>query len=345
MTSKSSRNFILTLNEKTLEHYNNVLNYLTRLKGMRYILVTEHFGQENKHYHCYVQYDSSKRLSMEKLHGAHLEKCYGSAQSNIDYCRALDDKHKKLGVTAKDIYEEGEPRFHGGILMPVKNALLINDKQDLPELRMYHLWRSVKNSQESDPINIRDWRKDITVYWIQGPSGIGKTEKAKQIVLDNEEKYGSDIEEVKFVNNFWLNAKGKAPIAIYDDFRDSHMKPSEFINFIDYNTHNLNVKGGHIKNKYNLIIITSIQRLSEIYSKVSEEPRKQWERRIEVIDMYPQKILTTSNGQLNSRDYVEDNECYYCDQNIDCKCKCIENNKKCNEKQCNLDKFSIEYII
>lgn len=311
------------------------------LKGMRYILVTEHYGQENKHYHCFVQYETSKRLSIEKLCGAHVEKCYGSAQSNIDYCRALDKKHKKLGVTAKDIFESGEPKFHGGILMPVRIAMEIQDKDDLPELRMYNLWKAVKNSQETDPIDVDDWKKDVKVYWIQGPSGIGKSLKAADIIRENKDIYGSKLEEVKYVNNFWLNAKGKCPVAVYDDFRDSHMKPSEFINFIDYNIHNLNIKGGHIKNKYNLIIITSVQRLSEIYSNVKEEPRKQWERRIEVINMYPDKILSMSNGQLDSRDYEKDNECYYCDNNIDCKCKCIENNTKCIEKQCNLDKSNL----
>ena len=52
---------------------------------------------------------------------------------------------------------------------------------------------------------------------------------------------------------------GDSPIALYDDFRDSHMKPSEFINFIDYNVHGLNIKNGEIQNNYKYIIITSVQ--------------------------------------------------------------------------------------
>ena len=72
-----------------------------------------------------------------------------------------------------------------------------------------------------------------------------------------------------------------------DDFRDSHMKPSEFINFIDYNIHNLNVKGGSVRNLYSTIIITSVQRLDCIYlNMANDEPRQQWERRIKVIDLY-----------------------------------------------------------
>ena len=54
--SKSSRNFILTLNEATLEFYSEIYHYLTTLTGLVYILVTEHIGDnvENKHYHIYV---------------------------------------------------------------------------------------------------------------------------------------------------------------------------------------------------------------------------------------------------------------------------------------------------
>lgn len=73
-----------------------------------------------------------------------------------------------------------------------------------------------------------------------------------------EEKGVEEFEEVKFNGQFWMGVSEGTGCAVYDDFRASHMKPSEFINFIDYNVHNLNVKGGQIKNKYNLIIITSV---------------------------------------------------------------------------------------
>lgn len=63
---------------------------------------------------------------------------------------------------------------------------------------------------------------------------------------------------VKFENGFW-NGIGNSKCCIYDDFRDSHMKPSEFINFIDYNKHQLNVKGSYKLNNYEFIIITSVQ--------------------------------------------------------------------------------------
>ena len=60
-----------------------------------------------------------------------------------------------------------------------------------------------------------------------------------------------------------------------------------FIKFIDYNKHPLNIKGGSIINNYELIIITSVQNPELIYMNVGDEPRKQWLRRMEIIDMRP----------------------------------------------------------
>ena len=133
-------------------------------------------------------------------------------------------------------------------------------------------------------IDIEDWGKSVKVYWIQGESGVGKTNMAKQIVRDNKHIFGSKFNRVKYENGFWSGI-GSAKIAIYDDFRDGHMKPSEFINFIDYNKHYMNIKGGSVLNNYELIIITTVQKLERIYGNVDGEPRQQWTRRINIIDM------------------------------------------------------------
>ena len=106
----------------------------------------------------------------------------------------------------------------------------------------------------------------------------------------DDEKYGSKINMVKYENGFWLGV-GSAKVALYDDFRDSHLKASEFINFIDYNKHLMNIKGGSKMNDYNLIIITSVQPLHELYKNMSDEPKKQWIRRINNIELNDYNIV------------------------------------------------------
>lgn len=284
---KKEKAFILTLNEKTLIHYEEIKNYILNLKSNNYYLCCEHIGQENKHYHIYCQFTNAIKLSIKKLYGAHIERALGSPKQNIMYLKCEDEKHKKLGITSKLIDEQGEIKLKGGF-HTVKEIKEMNEEEfeELPAM-YYNVATKIKQEKEFD-IDIDDWKKEVEVVWIQGPSGIGKTEKAKKIVRKNKELIGTKVNIVKFENNFWLGI-GNAKVAIYDDFRDSHMKPSEFINFIDYNKHYFNTKGGMKINKYELIIITTVQDLKKIYKNVSGEPREQWERRIKIIDMFPKK--------------------------------------------------------
>lgn len=355
--SKNSRNFILTVNEKSLKHYDEIYKYLTSLAHFNYILVTEHFGQENKHYHIYVQYNRTKQLCIEKLFGSHLEKCFGSAQQNSDYCKALDDKHKKLGVTATVIVEEGEMTKKGGN-WTIKRLRECDDEDEIPA----HLFRIKRQLVQEDvvDIDIDDVYKNIKVYWIQGPSGVGKTNKAKEIIKNNVDKFGNHFNMISFDGSFY-HGVGKAKAAIYDDFRDSHMKPSEFIHLIDYNKHFLNVKGSSKLNDYELLIFTSIQNLSDIYKRVDyEEPRKQWERRIEVIDMNPPEAVNiggkqiaykTNFNQLEEYEVTKDWEskykskgkepangkCINCNLNFSIDCLC----KECLNESCKPCKYCL----
>lgn len=279
----SSRNFILTLNPASLEYYADIVEYLKSLSGLLYILVTEHFGQAQQHYHIYVQYVHSKRLSMNRLHGAHIERCFGSAQANIRYCKAEDNKHRDAGVTAAVILEEGEPVMKGGNFS-VGLLKEMEEPDEIPAM-LYNTWKKIKADHRV--VRARDYRKNVKVYWIQGPSGVGKTNKAIELAEDFESVHDCGTDFIKYCNGFYLGCTRTARVAIYDDFRDSHMKPSEFINLIDYNKHWMNIKGDSMLNEYLLVIITSVQKFSKIYRNVDDEPRYQWERRVEVVDMFP----------------------------------------------------------
>lgn len=229
----------------------------------------------HEHIHCYVHYNQSKQLSIKKLNGAHVEICRGSPKQNIEYI-------KKDGNV---ILEEGEVPKQGNrtckeLLEMTKDEL---NNCDVSTLKEYNI--AFKANENYNKIHTKtkvlDWYKPVRVYWIQGPSGIGKSRRAVEIMCDN----GIDeFDEVKHKGEFWHGTSGEG-CCVYDDFRDSHMKASEFINFIDYNVHNLNIKGGSVRNKYTLIIITTVQDIDSIYANLDDEPRQQWLRRIEIIRM------------------------------------------------------------
>lgn len=266
-----ARRFQLTLNE--VEKYPILFEYLTSLNTLKYLLSCEEEAPTtgHKHIHIFVAFSNLIRLSIKKCCGAHIEKCLGSVQQNIDYI-------KKDG---KILDEVGEvPRERGGS-HTVSQLASIENPDDI-EWREYNTWKKIRDEKAND-IKITDWYKpDIKVTYIWGDSGVGKSKYARDKCIEE----GIDtVNVVKHSGDFWIGV-GNAKCAIYDDFRPSDMKPSEFINFIDYNKHTLNIKGGSKQNEYTRIFITSVIDPQYMYSgMISDEPRKQWMRRMEIIHL------------------------------------------------------------
>jgi len=294
--SYKARAFQLTIfDEKETGIYDKVVDYLQGLKLCDYGLSCWEIcpTTKRKHWHIYAHFKNSVGLSAKKCFNSHLELVRGSVDDNIHYIKKTG-RHKDAWNddpnNHQNLIEWGTiPNERGGGLTAA--ALIEMTTREViefdPRCHQAHLKAKELLMNPSD-IDIDDWKKEVKIYYIQGPSGIGKTEKAKEIVRERYPPGARFINILKFDNNFWSGVD-TAKAALYDDWRSSHMKASEFINFIDYNKHNLNVKGGHKRNNYELIIITSVERFDEIYRFTQGEPRLQWERRVEVIDMYTPK--------------------------------------------------------
>ena len=271
------KNIQLTLNEP--EKWNDLRLYLTGLKNLQYIIACKEKAPSTGHIHihCYCQYRKCTSVTISKLQGAHLELCKGSSQQNIAYIKGEDKKEP-----GEIIFEDGTPLTKGGNKIGDVKAMTKEERDQLP-LQYYKIVKAI-NEEEDNLIDLDDvFKEDMRVYWIWGPSGEGKTKMAYEMFKDAGYK---KICQVKHVDNFWLGTNTHTEACLYDDFRDSHMRPSELINFIDYNIHPMNIKGGAIQNRYKFIIITSVQRPEEIYATRPEEEKKQWLRRItEIIDI------------------------------------------------------------
>ena len=264
--SKSGKAFQLTLNE--VENFGEVRDYLLGLKQFQYIIACKEKAPStgHEHIHIYVQFKDSIKLSLKKLKGGHLEKCKGSPQQNLNYIKKDGDI----------IYEKGEMKLKGGHTIADVKKMSKTERDDLP-LVYANIVKRI-NDEEAKRLKVVDYYKGkIEVYWYWGESGAGKTRHALKEIGE------ADFNEIKFDGNFWHGVTEECPIALYDDWRDNHMKPVELINFIDYNSHVMNVKGGSIRNRYKKIYITSLQSPEEIYSNIPEETRKQWIRRIKEI--------------------------------------------------------------
>lgn len=266
---KKARAFQLTINN--VDAAGDVLKYLRGLQSNYLIACREKAPTTgHEHIHVYVQFPTPHALSLKKVEGAHIEVCRGSPEQNIAYIRKEGDI----------IAEEGTPRLC--YVPSIKEAEKM-DKETLEglNLNMYNIVKKIE-LQKAKYLDPKEYYKEVEVIWLYGDSGAGKTKYA----IDDMIRRGiGKFNEVKCVGEFWHGVTEDCEVALYDDFRDTHMRPTELINFIDYNRHTFNVKGGTVRNNYKLIYITSLQSPESIYPKIPLETSKQWIRRIKEIKL------------------------------------------------------------
>lgn len=269
-----NRSFNITLFD--LERFESLRETLLKKPNFQYIVCAKEKAPTTgkEHIHIYVQYNKPTRFNPKEWETAHVEGCRGSPEQNYKYVTKEGDI----------IYEKGE-------MKTMKNKTSFPNIQEVKEMTIeernqlplqYAKIVNQMNTEDNNNINVDEYfKEDIQVFYLWGKSGIGKTREAIKLI---KEKGFTQFNEVKYINGFWIGL-GSSEVALYDDFRDSHMKASEFINFIDYNVHNLNTKFGYCKNKYKLIIITSIQDPMDIYRNMKDEEREQWIRRLNIINI------------------------------------------------------------
>ena len=282
MNIPRARHFQITLNQ--VERWEELKDYIKSLKNFTYGIATLESAPStgHQHIHFYIRFGEAQKLNPKKLQGAHIEKCFGSIKQNIEYIKKTKQPEKR----GKIIFEEGEindkfnPEKDGEKKPTIREVkeMSKDEREDL-EITYYNQVDKI-NILEDNKITGQTCSKKVKVIYLWGPSGSGKSLWAKYKFKD------TPFDIVKKEGDFWHGVSGVNKACLYDDWRDSHMKPSDFINFIDYTVHTLNVKNGSMKNKYKYIIITSVQDPETIYETFvmkNTEPKKQWMRRMKIL--------------------------------------------------------------
>lgn len=235
------------------------------------------------HGHYYVYYKNQRTWKQLKTYfgdQAHIEIPISNSGA-INYIMGRGEHAN----SKSNMIEMGKSPCDNGKHISVQQALSMTQAEmaELGDHKDVISIMKVRNLMD-DGIELDNWHKNIKITYIYGPSGAGKSLMAKNMLKDEGFKRAHII---KYESTFYHGVGNGYGAAIYDDFRDSHMKPSEFINLIDYNRHYMNVKGGTVLNNLERIIITSVQHPEWIYSGINDdEPKKQWLRRMEIINMY-----------------------------------------------------------
>lgn len=306
--TKAARRFQLTLNEADKRF--DLKQYLESLRNLEKGIATLEKAPSTGHLHChyFIKLKDSTKLSFKKLCGAHVEYCKGTDLENWKYI-TKEDEPEKAGEIFWEVGsrpEEGDGNLKGVSIAEAKQMPL-DELEELP-LVYYKQVQDISTKRQNKMTGV-SCNKKLKVMYLYGPSGIGKSIWAKWIFRSY------DIDLVKYIGSFWHGISGEAGCAIYDDFRDSHMPPSEFINFIDSTRHSLNLKNGSWKNSYHHIIITSIQHPNDLYPGFQEkaiqnheEPRVQWLRRMTVINVEEKMTEEKLHGMLVDLGLIKEEE-------------------------------------
>lgn len=274
---KKARQFVFTVIGADYEaRFDEIFKYLKSCKTCDYVVAGREIAPStgSPHFQGYVHFKNCVKIKKDIRKLGWFKPAKGSASQNYDYCTKDDKTPIEWGTRPRDIVIK--------TIGDLENA----DEEDVKQLSIQYYnviekWRTNKANE----LTIDDFgRKPVLVWYFWGPSGFGKSEVAELLAQRLLVQYElKNWNRVKFVNNFWMGVSKGCKMALYDEWRDSHMKASEFLHFIDYKKHVLNIKNGSLKNMYEFIFITSTQDPSEIYKSVqgnSDEPRKQWLRRM-----------------------------------------------------------------
>ena len=290
---KSGYLFHVVINEAVIPQLEKVIEYF-KSRDPNYLLVGEHIGKQ-PHYHLFAQYPKQKHLTVSKrtTFGARVENCFGSAQDNISYIKCEDGKHKEEGVTYKCYLEEGEPRFRGNFHELTAEEVGKMTPAELKQLNPYQFCTAMKVQKELRTLDaierenemLEEMRHgiiskpEIIVY--NGASGSGKTyngfKKAIELEQDNNK-----ISNLEISNNFIQVTKPGADTFVIQEFRDTDIDITKFLELTDIYGSWVNCKGHFEFLRPKRIIICSAKPVEEWYTYAAGESATQIRRRISI---------------------------------------------------------------
>jgi len=262
------KNWCFTLNNYTLADEQSFQDM-----PYSYLLYGREIGEQGTpHLQGYVQFKQRLRLTaLKKLHPqAHWEPSKGSSTDNLTYCKK-DNDYQEFGklTNTKGAAEKGvnstEERIKRNLLLRDTKDLndLINDGTlSLNQVPCIEKARKILKEQArlSAPPAALDG--DLPHLWYWGPSGTGKSLKAR---TDHPDAY------LKAANKWWDGYDGENTVLIEDfdkkhDVLCHHMKL-----WADRYTFNAEVKGGSTgKIRPGLIIVTSNYHPRDIWTDPSD---------------------------------------------------------------------------
>lgn len=272
-----SRRFCFTINNYTGAELDKLNKIAKSLEKHRYICYGLEVAPTTKTIHIqgYIEFKDAQRLTFiqnyfnfqrdNKLHKFHVDVANGTAEQNKAYCI-------KEGIA---YYEFGEPASQGKRTDMIEIKLLIKESpKDLNKIidEKANNFQQLKFAQAIQPIYLsqRDPNFPPTVYWIFGPTGVGKTSLVYRTFDDVCSVSSPRWAGTGYSQNECL---------LFDDFRPSDIPFNDLLKITDRYPYTLERKHGDIPLNSPFIIFTTPKSIRDVFRTFNEDIT-QLERRV-----------------------------------------------------------------
>lgn len=282
MANPRWRNVCFTLNNYTEDDIESIKKITCR-----YIVFGKEVGESGTpHLQGYIEFNKAINFTTIKKYipRAHFEQRKGTAKEASDYCKK-----------DKDFFEEGEISKQGA-----RNDLkdiIMNHSVIIKESLSNHTINSYQQLKYAEALlkysNVkRDHNVPITVIWIHGESGTGKTFMAMKECKD---PYIWRASQGK-----WFDGYDGQKELILDDLRPNDLNWTTLLAILDRYPCKIEYKGGVREMLATTVYVTTLYSLKEFHEKVNtrhNEPVFQLERRV---TRQVHKLSTEVEGNTNA---------------------------------------------
>ena len=254
-----AKRWCFTLNNYTANETDDISTKLVEI--CKYLIAGREVGESGTpHIQGFCVLKKPSRMSAIKriIPRAHIEKCRGSVEQNVEYC-------KKGG----SFDEWGTIRTNQGQR---------NDLDAVKDLARRRGMRLVVTQCNYQQIRVAEkyltWCEDernahwseMDVQWAWGPTGSGKTEWVREQT--------KDLDAFWMVPGKWWDGYDNHAVVVLDDFRGSWWKLSYMLRLLQPSPFRVEIKGAHRQMRAVRFLITSVMHPREVYSMQVDDPEK-----------------------------------------------------------------------
>jgi len=231
-----------------------------------YVCVGFEVGKEGTpHMQGYMELITKRRIKSVKkmLPRAHFEKAKGTMAQNKTYCKK-DGNFIEDGIPAQQGKRSDLVGIRAVALEGGMREVMVQPQLNLQQIKVAeYALRYLDEPRDEKP----------TVYWYYGPTGTGKSRRAREKITDAFVKNSA--------SKWWDGYDGHETVII-DDFRDSWWDLTYMLGLLDRYAFTVETKGGTRQFKGLFIIVTSALSPYDCYPHAREK-LDQLTRRIDVI--------------------------------------------------------------